>query len=810
MQKSYKTQKLPYSSGEPLTSDLLKRRCDPQLLERRVFENQNEEIPTPIGQKRAIEALQFGLDIQGRGYNIFVMGPPGSGKTSTVVRLLEERAASEPPPDELCFVYNFSDPSRPKPLLVPAGTSKKLKKELPSTILGLSKSLFHTLYDSHFLQRAAIVRAESEREINKIFTEIDKIARKHNLLLERERDQFLVVPLIDGKPIEPDVYENLSLEEQEDLQNQIADFQRESAPWIKAQRDQERAIEEKIARLEQREIEGLVENTFQALKDLFSDSGENLLLFFDEMKNYLMENYHSLLSPENEEEQQKENSSSKDSPEVPLPYQINFLVEVSSQGAPIIVEKEPTIPHLFGFLEYKESHEGLITDHMSVRAGSLHRANGGYLVLQANDMLLHPDVWSDLKRALKHKEIRLRDLSMDPDKPRIHGTIRPLEAPLNLKIVLVGSPEAYYLLMHEDDDFARVFKVKAEFESWIPRNPDNELKYCAFLKRICQEEKLLPPNSSAMALMIEESSREVEAQDKLSTSLVSTIDLLYEADYWARKRQSEHIESQDIKKALDFRAYRHESLEKNIMESIDKGEMLIDTDGFEVGQINGLLVYLVMDHSFGVPSKITARTYVGKSGVLNIDREAKLSGVIHDKGSMILVGFLGSLFAQKHPLSFNASITFEQNYGEIEGDSASCAEFYALLSSLADVPIYQGIAVTGSINQQGLLQPIGAVNEKIEGMFKICQSRGLTGKQGVIIPIQNVDHLMLRDDVIEAVEKGLFHIWPIEHVFDGIEILMNIPSGSLQEDGSWTPHSLLDRVQKRIDHFHSLIKNKEL
>lgn len=472
----------------------------------------------------------------------------------------------------------------------------------------------------------------------------------------------------------------------------------------------------------------------------------------------------------------------------------------------MVVEKEPTLPHIFGYIEYQETSLGLATDHTLLRPGSLHRANGGYLILQANDLLRSADVWSNFKRALRHREVRMQDPHADPEKPRLYGTVRPLEIPLDLKVILIGSAESYYQLVSQDEDFDRIFKVKAEFEAWVPRDDQHEREYGLFVQRICQEESLLSPDISAIALMIEESSRDIESKHRLSTSVSSAMDLMCEADYWTRQEHRNKITADDIKKALQFREYRHQSVERNIIELIDKHEILIDTDGDLVGQVNALLVYISHDFSFGLPNKITARTYVGKHGVINIDREAQLSGAIHDKGSMILIGLLGSLWGQQHPLHFNASITFEQLYGEIEGDSASCAEFYALLSSLAQHPIYQGIAVTGSINQLGLLQPIGSVNAKIEGMFKICKMRGLTRKQGVIIPIQNVDHLMLKDEVIEAVKEGMFHIWPIQHISEGVQILMGIPAGDRQEDGTWPKDTLFDKVQQRISHLYRLNK----
>ena len=799
-----------HPKAKKLQPSELKRSCSAKQLQRLLKEHKGEAEPAfalPFGQKRAVDSLLFGLDIDIRGYNIFILGPPGSGKTSLALRLIRERARQEERPDDICYVYHFDEPHRPLSVLLPSGVGQYLEKELRNAISGLAKSIFQTIYDEHFLKIASLVTAQARQAMSDIFNKISEIAKRYQLAVEHEEEQFMVVPLRDGRPIDTDVFEELPQQDRQVIQERISAFQGEAAPWIKAQRDQELLVEEQLSELEKQAIAGLVENSFAALEETFSKKhnvpqASGLFKYFEDMKAHLMEHYRELIGKPHEEDEEGTPLQPIAPGNIPRPYQINILVSHKVSGSPVIVEKEPTPHHLFGFLEYREGMGGLSTDHTLIRPGALHRANGGYLILQANDLTQMPEAWETFKRALRHRELRVRDLSMDPEKPRIHGTIRPKAMPLDVKVVLIGSAETYYTLMHEDEDFQRIFKVKSEFESWIERDEVSEVVYCQFLERICEEEGLLPPASSALALMVEESAREIESQNKLSTSVVSSIDLLCEANYWAKKRKARKITVNDILEAKRFRAYRHETVEKTIQESIDKGEMLIDTDGFVSGQINGLLVYSAMDYRFGIPTKITARTYAGNKGVINIDREAQLSGMIHDKGSMILVGLLGGLWGQKHPLAFNASITFEQNYAEIEGDSASCAEFYALLSSLADVPIYQGVAVTGSINQQGLIQPIGSVNVKIEGMFEICKKRGLTGRQGVIIPTANAEHLMLTDEVIAAVKAGTFHIWSVNHVSEAIEILMGIPAGERGSDGSWTIGSLFEKVEQRLEQLY--------
>ncbi|MCB9640601.1 MAG: AAA family ATPase [Myxococcales bacterium] len=791
---------------EALPAEKLRRRVDPARLQ-----ELEQSIPAPanadlVGQGRAVDALSFGLDIGVKGYNVFIVGPPGTGKTSTVLRLIRERARKESRPQDTCYVYNFDDPHRPQVLSLPFGAGAKVDKELQQSILALSRSIGQALAEEHLVHPTTAAIEKAREELHEIMLDLQKIAHNYQLDLEMEDDQFLLVPLIDGKPIEPEVFEELSPEVQVTLQHNIADFQQEAAPLIHAQREQERIIRDETASIERQAIQIIVEKTFESLLKRFSSHGKDVKHYLQGMQEYVLENYRELLVGHRQGGDQMVEPRSIREDEIPMAYRVNVLVSHKQPGAPVEFEKEPTLPHLFGYLEYQDTQQGLSADHMMIRAGSFHRANGGYLVVQADELLRSPEAWFGFKRALRHREIRMQDLWADPDKPRIQGVLRPMEVPTHLKVLLIGSVESYYALMSEDEDFRRIFKIKAEFESWLVWDEEHEVAMMRMLQRVSKEEKLLPLGHSGAALMIEESAREIESQTKISASIADSIDLLCEADHWARLRKAEEIESEDVKKALHFRNYRNEILERNIHESIRKGEMLIDTTGSVVGQINGLLVYAAVDHRFGIPTKITARTYAGQDGIINIDREANLSGIIHDKGAMILVGYLGGLFSQRTPLSFSASVTFEQIYGEIEGDSASCAELYALLSSLAQAPVSQGIAVTGSINQQGFLQPIGEVNLKIEGMFKICKERGLTGKQGVIIPVQNAGHLMLTEEVIEAVAQGQFHLWPLRHVDEGIPILMGLAAGKQSEDLTWTPGSLYQRVQKRLAHFSDIAR----
>jgi len=483
-------------------------------------------------------------------------------------------------------------------------------------------------------------------------------------------------------------------------------------------------------------------------------------------------------------------------------YRVNVLVEHGDgDGAPVVMELHPTCQNLLGRIDHQAHMGALFTDFMLVKAGALHRANGGYLILQANDILLHPMSWFALKKVLRHKEIRIEEMQ-EEGRPRVTGTVRPQSVPLDVKVILVGNEDTYYLLQNHDEEFNRLFKVKSDFCHAMDRTPENLRAMACFLGQIAREEKFLPLHARAVARIVEYASQMAEDQEMVSNRTSSMIDLVAESDFWAHQRQKRprFIDVKDVDRALEERARRHSRIEKMALREIQSGTVLIDTVGAVVGQINGMAVYDLGDYAFGIPSRITAITHAGDKGIINIDREVNLSGNIHDKGTLILTGYISGRFARNKPMNLSASITFEQTYNQVEGDSASSTELYALLSSLADVPIAQSIAVTGSVNQQGYIQAIGGVNEKIEGFFKVCKSLGtLDGSQGMMIPRANVRNLMLSREVVEAVQAGLFHVFAVSHIDEGIEILTNMPAGTQDADGNWTPGSFNERVARRID-----------
>jgi len=565
----------------------------------------------------------------------------------------------------------------------------------------------------------------------------------------------------------------------------------------------------------------MVERLLAELREKFGVKNQILDTYFTGLRARYLENFQRFLPHDEEEREEEGRTSAKskeeaeeesefldemeiehDEEEIPIEFRVNVLVDNSKEtSAPVIMEKVPTYANLVGYLEYQDKLGAFSTNHTLIRPGALHRANGGYLILQANDILLHPMSWFALKKVLRHKEIRIEEMQ-EEGRPRVTGTVRPRSVPLDLKVILVGNDDTYYLLQNHDEEFNRLFKVKSDFSHGMDRLPENIHAMACFLGQISKEEKYLPLHARAVARIVEYASYLADDQEMISNRTSSLIDLVAESDFWAHQRgkRPRFVDARDVEKALEDRARRHSRIEKLALREIQSGTVLIDTTGAVVGQINGMAVYDLGDHAFGIPSRITAITFAGDKGITNIDREVNLSGNIHDKGTLIMTGYISGRFARNKPMNLSSSITFEQTYNQVEGDSASSTELYALLSSLADVPIFQGIAVTGSVNQQGYIQAIGGVNEKIEGFYKVCKLLGtLDGSQGVLIPKANVRNLMLPREVVEAVKDGTFHVFAISHIDEGVEILMNMTAGQQHEDGSWTPHSFNARVARRID-----------
>ncbi|MBW2277750.1 MAG: Lon protease family protein [Deltaproteobacteria bacterium] len=541
--------------------------------------------------------------------------------------------------------------------------------------------------------------------------------------------------------------------------------------------------------------------------------------FLDEVRDHVIQNHRIFVTEEDRSADDAECDATTQTTDPRILLHVNTVVDRSrEEGAPVIVERVPSASNLCGCFEYRETAGGLVTDHTMIRAGALHQANGGYLLLQAGDLLNQEGAWDCLKRALRHKEIRIEEgMGLGDQRPRLAGALKPGPTGLKVKVILIGNYDFYYTLKLEDEDFQRLFKILADFEPSMARSKANVGKLSQFLGQVCVEEGYLPVHRSGVTRILEFASRRAEHQERMTTRRAELLDLIAEANMFARGAKARAIRDLDVRRALEETDQRYGSIIDAVAREIDEGSILIRSHGSAVGQINGLAVYDVAGVLFGVPVRITARTYAGRRGVVNIDREVNLSGAVHDKGALILIGYIGGRYAQQHPLGFSASVTFEQSYDEIDGDSASSAELYALLSSLSRCPIRQGIAVTGSVNQLGEVQPIGGVNEKIEGVFRMCKTRGLTGDQGVMIPTTNVVNLMLAREVIDAVRAGKFQIYAVSTIDEGIEVLTGKPAGKLRKDGSWTPGSINDLVQQRlkrlvdiVSHTHATALDRDL
>lgn len=776
----------------------LRRKCDCSKLGFETTESITYKDETVIGQKRAMESLEFGLGLNVRGYNIFVLGEPGSGKTSTVRKILTKRASKMPTSSDLCYVYNFKEPERPKPLILPPGVGRKFAIAIEQFIEELKQNIPKLLTSKRFTEKKSKIVNHYHNKVEKLLKKFVKEAHRKGLELKLQGDQ-LIFPPID---ITEEEFEKLPEEKQKDIETNIRAFKERLADYERLHRKIEKEMEEGILKEERKEIKQVVHEGIEELKKRFGEYSEQIVSYLEDMEKHILENHRKFI-----EERQSKEEEEKLPYEQPsedhrfIEYKVNVMVDRSHEkGAPVIIERNPTYQNLMGYFEYREEKGALKTDHTLIRPGALHNAWGGYLVLQVNDLMRHPVAWEALKKALRDRELKIEEFE-EEGRPKTTGTLKPLPIPLEVKVILIGNPDSYYLLYNNDEEFVRLFKVKVDFESSMPWTRRNVLKLASFLGSIAKEEKMLPLHAEAVARIVEEGARLVESKRRITTRLSLLMDIVAEADYFARRYNQNIITREAVEKAIKARKYRHGKIKDITLQMIEEGTLLIDTKGEAIGQINGIFVYDLGDYAFGIPCKITARTYAGKKGVVNIEREVQLSGAIHDKGSLIIIGYLGGRYAQDYPLCFSASVTFEQVYEEIEGDSASCAELFALLSSLANIPLKQGIAVTGSVNQKGLIQPVGSINEKIEGVFKICESKGLTGEEGVIIPRANIENLMLSEEVIEAVKEKKFNIWAITTVDEGMEILTGKRAGVRLSDGSWEPDTINYYIDKRLREF---------
>lgn len=786
-----------------LSPDQLRRTCNPEQFS---FETTAElpVMPDIIGQPRATQAIEFGLDMEGPGYNIFVLGPGGTGRATVIQRFLAQQAARKPTPDDWVYVHNFRQPRSPRAIRLPAGTGARFQEDMAALVAELRRTIPQAFEAETYQEARRQIEQRFQKAQEELLKALDAQARQRSFAVMRSPSGLALVPLRDGHPIPPDVFQSLPEEERERFSAQYAELERIAEETLQQLREQERQARQALRELDQQVAAFTVGHAVEELKARYAGH-EEVVEYLEEVRSDIIARVDDF--------KQAQTESPPGEPPAPQAgpfhrYLVNLFVDNRGQkGAPVIEESNPTYPNLMGRMEYEIRMGVPVTDFTLLRAGALHRANGGYLVLQARDVLADPLAWQALKRALSEGVIRMED---HPAAPVSVVSLDPEPIPLDVKVILTGSPYLYYLLYALDEEFRELFKVKADFSTEMDRTPENEHLYALFIRARCEEECLRPFDRTAVARVVEYGSWLAEDQNRLSIRFREVTDLLREANYWAGKAGREVVTGEDVERAIAERTYRANRVEEEIRRLITEGTLMIETTGAVVGQVNGLSVHMIGDHAFGRPTRITARVYVGRNGIVDIQREVKLSGPTHGKGVLTLAAYLGGQYATDQPLTLSASLSFEQTYDEVHGDSASLAELYALLSALADAPVRQGIAVTGSVDQQGRVQPVGGVTLKIEGFFRVCKEMGLTGDQGVIIPAANVRNLMLDPEVVRAVAEGKFHIYPVTTVDEGIELLTGIPAGARDESGQFPEGTLHARVMARLQELAEKVeKGKE-
>jgi len=778
-----------------LPADKLRWECDPDHFD---FTTTDEipELEGTIGQVRALRSIDFGLGMLEGGFNLYLAGETGTGRSSTIKNLLKKRSALEPPPQDWCYVNNFRTPDNPVSLALPAGKGSELAEEMKELLEGVKINIPKALESKEYETNKVAIIEEYQEKNGVLFGRLEGEAGEKGFDLQRTVSGLVMVPQKEGRNYTQEEYEALSKEERDKLDEVGKDLTEKLNDVLRQVRENEKATKDSLAQLDRELGLSAVGHHMEPLKEKFG-AFPKVLSYLETVQEDI------LLNLEDFKTQQPAPLIAgfrlpRQEPSFER-YDINIFVDNKGiEGAPVVFEANPTYNNLFGRIEHVMQMGGAATTNFTlIKPGALHRANGGYLIVDAREVLINPFAWDALKRCIRNVEIRIEDV-LEQYRFMTVVSLKPEPVPLQAKIIMIGSPWIYYLLYYLEPDYRKFFKVKADFDSRVARTPEIMRDYALFVSSHCKNERLLPFDRSGVAGLLEYSARLVEDQEKLSSQFMEISDLIREADYWAQKDNSPLVTRDFVRRAVDEKVYRSNRIEERMQEMFDEGTILVDAAGSEVGQINGLSVMTLGDYTFGRPSRVTARVYLGRAGMVNIEREVKLSGPIHDKGVLILTGYLGGKFAHDRPLSFSASICFEQSYEGVEGDSASSTELYALLSALSGVPLQQGIAVTGSVNQLGKVQPIGGVNYKIEGFYAVCKAKGLNGEQGVIIPKTNERHLMLKDEVVTAVKEGKFHIWSVETVDQGIEILTGVPAGVRLPDGTYPEGTINSLVDKRL------------
>jgi lon-related putative ATP-dependent protease len=788
---------------DELRPEKLRKECSPNLM---TCKTTRELAPLQeiIGQERAVRALKFGLGIKDRGFNVYVSGLPGTGRKTAVRNFLEETARTKPVPDDWCYVNNFSNEYEPKAVKLPAGKAKEFQGDMKGFVANARNALPKAFESEDYAKKREATISALEGQRKQLIDQLNSEAQRAGFVIQSTPIGLLLIPIIKGKPVNEQELMALSPKTQQEIQDKRERLETELRNAMRQFVDMDRKIRQELDKLNRDVALYAVGRFVTDLTEKYKDSSD-VAAYLKEVQTDILDNLSQFIK------------GPEEPPQTPFPvpwarenpfkkYEVNVIVDNSKvKGAPVIISFNPTYQNLFGKVEKEAQFGALVTDFTMIRAGSLHRANGGYLILPVEELLRNPFSYEGLKRALTHEHILIEEaeetLGFMTTK-----SLKPEPIPLDAKVVLIGDPYIYQQLYILDMEFNQLFKVKADFDTTMNRTDENTLQYAGFVCTLCQKENLKHLDGSGLAKVVEYSSRLAEDQEKLSTRFAAVADIIREANFYATEENSESVTGAHVKKAIEEKVYRSKLIEEKIQEMIKRGQILIDTEAESVGQVNGLSVVGLGDFEFGTPSRVTVSVGMGREGVVDIEREARMGGPIHTKGVLILSGYLNAKYAQDRPLSLAARLVFEQNYEGVEGDSASSTELYAILSALSGLPIKQNLAVTGSVNQKGEVQAIGGVNEKVEGFFEVCKAKGFTGKQGVMMPESNVQNLMLKEEVVSAVKEGKFHIFPVKTIDQGIETLTGVKAGGKRDDGSFDEGSVNYLVDKRLQEMAEKLK----
>jgi len=790
---------------EELPADKLYKHINPTELD---FDTTEDVVPLigTIGQERAIHAIDFGLRIRTKGFNLYLAGPPGTGKHSTIEAFVKKAALERGAASDWCYVYNFAEPDKPLAIELPAGAGLKVAHDMDELIIDCMAEIPKAFESDEYEKRKNLIINEFKSKRDSVLNDLRKKASEFKFSIEITAAGIFTFPIIDGKTLKQENFDNLPGEKKDEIKEKKDILQDNIGRLLAEIRSLEKNAKDKISNLEREiglfAIGHLVKRLVEKYKDIpkltayLADVQLDIIDHIDQFKNYKKKGGD--LIPALGVSAERSNLSK---------YKINvFINNAGNDRAPIVFEANPTYYNIFGRLEYQARLGAMSTDFTLIKPGAIHRANGGYLILNVLDLLMALFSWEALKRTLDGSVAKIENIG-EQYRPIPAATLQPEPIPIDVKVILIGNPLFYYLLYRYDDNFRKLFKIKADFNWEMDRDEQNINQYAAFISARCSRDHILKHfDRRGVARVIEFGCRLSDNQDKLSAKFIEIDNLISEASYWAQRDKSKYVSARHVQKSIDEKIFRSNLTERKIQELIEDETLMIDINGSAVGQINGLAIYDLGDYRFGKPVRITCETFIGRQGVINIEREAKLGGRIYNKGVIILSGYIGGKYGTDKPMAMSATVGFEQSYEEIEGDSASSAELYAIISSLADLPLKQNIAVTGSVNQKGEIQPIGSVNEKIEGFFAVSKLKGLSGDQGVIIPKQNRKNLMLKNEVVEAVAGGLFHIWPISNIDEGLELLTGSSAGKMKNDGTYAKDTVHGRVNERLHEFARNLK----